>query len=167
MAQYHDIADALRTRIAAGEFALGDKLPSIAELMDAYDVRSLGTVRAAQQLLAEEGLIETRQGIGAFVIATESLKAIDIPTELTGLRDRLTTVIAAMESQTHRRITIDLDDPAEPDTHYILTTALGELGSQYRHDRDNATADGDDDRARMFSDWADAAERLLARIEAA
>lgn len=167
MAQYHDIADALRARIAAKEWAIGDKLPSIAELMDTYVVRSLGTVRAAQQLLAEEGLIETRQGVGAFVIGVESLKALDVPTELAELRDRLTTLLAAMESQTHRRITIDLDNPAEPHTHFILTTALSEIASRHRHDGADAATDGDDDRARMFTEWADAAEQLLERVEAA
>lgn len=166
MAQYHDIADALRARIAAKEFVIGDKLPSIAELMDAYAVHSLGTVRAAQQLLAEEGLIETRQGVGAFVIGTESLKALDVPTELAELRDRLTTLLAAMQSQTYRRITIDLDDPAEPETHYVLTSALGDAVSRWRHEAENEQAD-DPHRARMFTEWADAAEQLLARVEAA
>lgn len=167
MAEYHDIADALRSRITAGEFTIGDKLPSIADLMAAYTVHSLGTVRAAQQLLVEEGLIETRQGSGAFVVGTESLKALDIPTELTGLRDRLTTVLAAMTSQTHRRITLDLDDPAEPHTHFVLTTALGEIASGWRHDAADEASQGDHARARMFTDWAAAAQHLLERVEAA
>lgn len=167
MARYHDIADALRTRITNAEFAVGDKLPSIAELMDTYDVPSLGTIRAAQQLLAEEGLLETRRGVGAFVVATESLKDLDIPAELTGLRDRLTTVIAAIESRTHRWVTIDLDDPTEPDIYFVLTTALSEAAARFRHEGSDAATDGDENRARMFERWATTTDQLLERVETA
>jgi DNA-binding transcriptional regulator YhcF (GntR family) len=56
--------------LSAGEFRPGERLPSIAALMDHYDVPGLNTVRQAQQLLVDEGLIETRQGSGAYVLRT-------------------------------------------------------------------------------------------------
>lgn len=158
MAQYHDIADQLRKRIQSGEFDIGDKLPSISEIQKAYSVHSLNTVRAAQQKLAEEGLIETRQGAGAFVIGTESLKAVDVHGELTALHDRMTTVLAALDSQRHHSITINLDDPGEDDLYFVLTDALGEWASQQRHE-----AEHDQPEGRIA--WAETAERLLARIE--
>lgn len=158
MAQYHDLADRLRERIRSGEFALGDKLPSISEIQKAYGVHSLNTVRAAQQKLAEEGLLETRQGAGAFVIGTESLETVDVRRELAAARDRLTTVLAALDSQGRHRITIDLDDPDEEDLYFVLTDALGQWASQQRHE-----ADDDQPEARIA--WAETAERLLARIE--
>ena len=160
MAQYHDIADQLRVRIQSGEFGVGEKLPSISEIQETYGVRSLNTVRAAQQLLGEEGLIETRQGVGAFVVSIESLKSIDVRTELAGVRDRLTTVLAAMDSQTHRRITIDLDDPAEPDLYFVLTSALRDWASQTRWE----AAQGEPNERHV--EWAEAADRLLERVEA-
>lgn len=70
MARYREIAQDLRDRLAAGEFHPGDRLPSIADLQEHYDVAGLNTIRQAQQLLVEEGLIETRQGSGAFVLRT-------------------------------------------------------------------------------------------------
>ncbi|MFC9898545.1 GntR family transcriptional regulator [Nocardia sp. NPDC127579] len=167
MAQYHDIADRLRERIQSGEFPIGAKLPSISELQEQYAVHSLNTVRAAQQLLGEEGLIETRQGVGAFVTGTESLKTIDVQTELAGLRDRLTTVIAAMDSQKHRHITIDLDDPAEPDQYFALTDALRDWAWRHRSEAEDESKDGDARRAQDLIKWAESAERLLERIESA
>lgn len=64
-AVYHD----LRNRLLAGEWKIGDKLPSIADLMSHYDIRSLNTIRSAQAVLVEEGLIQTHKGVGAFVTA--------------------------------------------------------------------------------------------------
>ena len=68
VARYRDIAQDLKTRIAAGEFAPGDQLPSIASLMQHYKVPGLNTIRQAQQLLVDDGLLETRQGVGSFVL---------------------------------------------------------------------------------------------------
>src|SRR5699024_2880010 len=76
--QYEAIYDALRARIEAGEFAVGDRLPSISSLQDEYDVPSLGTVRAAQQLLVEDGMIRTEQRRGAFVTSAESAHVLDL-----------------------------------------------------------------------------------------
>ncbi|MEV0760422.1 winged helix-turn-helix domain-containing protein [Nocardia sp. NPDC050435] len=169
MAQYHDLADRLRARIQSGEFPIGAKLPSISELQQQYDVHSPGTVRTAHQLLAEEGLIETRQGAGAFVIGVESLKAIDIRTELAGVRDRLTTVLAAIESQKHRHITIDLDDPTEPHLDFVLTDALRDYAHHSRWEAENEARDEQPDShliARRI-EWAEAAERLAERIATA
>lgn len=64
-AVYHD----LRNRLLSGEWKVGDKLPSIAGLMTHYDVRSLNTIRSAQAVLVNEGLIQTQKGLGAFVVA--------------------------------------------------------------------------------------------------
>src|SRR5687767_7729145 len=132
MAIYHDLAGQLRERITSGEWGVGTKLPSISELQDEYGIRSLNTVRAAQQCLAEEGLLETRQGVGAFVVGTESLTAVDVHGELAQIRDRLTTVLAAMDSQKRHRLTIDLDDPAEPHLDFVLTDALSEWAGRMR-----------------------------------
>ena len=69
MARYREIAVDLRQRFAAGEFSPGEQLPAIAALQQHYDVPGLNTIRQAQQLLVEDGLVETRQGVGAFVLA--------------------------------------------------------------------------------------------------
>ena len=71
MARYRDIAADLKTRIVGGEFAPGDQLPPITALMEHYRVPGLNTIRQAQQLLVDDGLVETRQGVGSFVLRAE------------------------------------------------------------------------------------------------
>lgn len=68
--RYQQTADALRARIASGEFALGSLLPTENDLCAAYGI-SRHTVREALRLLTEAGLIQRRQGSGSLVIATQ------------------------------------------------------------------------------------------------
>jgi DNA-binding GntR family transcriptional regulator len=67
--RYQVIADDLRRRLAAGEFPKDSLLPGISALMGEYDVRGLNTIRQAEAVLQEEGLLEPVQGKGTFVIA--------------------------------------------------------------------------------------------------
>lgn len=66
--RYQEIANDLRRRLAAGEFPKGSPLPGITALQVEYDVPGLNTVRQAQAILQEEGLIEPVQGKGTFVV---------------------------------------------------------------------------------------------------
>ncbi|MEM9232046.1 MAG: phosphonate metabolism transcriptional regulator PhnF [Pseudomonadota bacterium] len=63
------IADALRSDLAEGKYAPGDKLPTEAGLAERFGVNR-HTVRHGISALVEEGLIRTRRGSGAFVAAT-------------------------------------------------------------------------------------------------
>lgn len=101
MARYRDIAEDLRRRIGSGEFSPGQQLPSIAALQEHYDVPGLNTIRQAQQLLVDDGLVETRQGVGAFVLRTEAEpRAVDVLAELRSARTALNRAIAALERTT-------------------------------------------------------------------
>lgn len=64
--RYLAIADDLRARLRAGEFAAGRLLPSEAELSARYGASRV-TVRRALEVLREEGLLDARQGLGWFV----------------------------------------------------------------------------------------------------
>ena len=66
---YQRIYDALLARLAEPEWKIGEKLPSISDLQEEYNVPSLNTVRRAQQMLVDDGYLRTEQGRGAFVIA--------------------------------------------------------------------------------------------------
>jgi GntR family transcriptional regulator len=66
--RYQEIAGDLRGRIAAGEFAGGGLLPSEAQLAQTF-AASRVTIRRALEALHEEGLIDSRQGLGWFVAA--------------------------------------------------------------------------------------------------
>jgi DNA-binding GntR family transcriptional regulator len=60
------IAQDIRDRIASGEYAPGDKLPSLRELIAHYGV-SAEPVRSALLILQAEGLVEGHQGKGIYV----------------------------------------------------------------------------------------------------
>lgn len=67
-ARYLQIADDLRRRIKAGEFPVGARIPSRAELSKHYEVAPPVATRVLQILVAE-GLVEARPGSGAYVLA--------------------------------------------------------------------------------------------------
>jgi GntR family transcriptional regulator len=63
--RYRTIAEDLRRRVTAGEFAAGRTLPSESELSGSYEASRV-TVRKALEVLREEGLVDSRQGFGWF-----------------------------------------------------------------------------------------------------
>lgn len=70
--RYRQIAEALRSRVAEGEFAAGGVLPSESELSATYSASRV-TVRRALEALRAEGLVESRQGYG-WLVAAEPLR---------------------------------------------------------------------------------------------
>ena len=76
-AKYQRIADDLRSRITAGELALGDRVPSQPQLCDDYGV-SKTTADRALNLLVSEGLIVRRSGSGSFVTAVPDIAVISV-----------------------------------------------------------------------------------------
>lgn len=70
-ASYRQLADELRAKIEAGDFADGVKMPTEAELRAQYGV-SRHTVREALQQLTADGLIYRVQGRGTFASGRQS-----------------------------------------------------------------------------------------------
>src|SRR5262245_16958648 len=66
---HRQIAASLRERIRAGEWAPGEKLPSIPALAQAYAVAKQTVQRTIDQLRVE-GLLITRPGSGTYVRGT-------------------------------------------------------------------------------------------------
>ena len=98
MARYREIHEDLRARITGGEFGVGQQLPTIPVLQEHYQVPGPNTIRQAQQLLVDDGLIETRQGVGAFVVSvTPRPRETDVLAELYDARAALTRAITALE----------------------------------------------------------------------
>ena len=85
-----EVSGDLQRRVARGELKPGDRLPTEKTLGEAFGV-SRAVVREAIARLKADGLIETRQGSGAFVV--EAPKTINlrfwkgVGTELDELRD--------------------------------------------------------------------------------
>lgn len=65
---YRQIADHLRARIADGTISVGRRIPSLVELEQQFGV-ARDTLRKAVQVLKDEGLVETVNGMGVYVIA--------------------------------------------------------------------------------------------------
>src|SRR5690606_27580286 len=64
----HALVEEFARRIQAGELKPGDKLPTESEIVRAQGV-SRTVVREAISRLQAGGLVETRHGIGSFVLA--------------------------------------------------------------------------------------------------
>ena len=67
---YQQIADGVRALIARGSLDAGDDLPSVRKLGGQVGV-NLNTVARAYRILADEGLVELRQGAAARVAIPE------------------------------------------------------------------------------------------------
>jgi len=88
-----ELVDALGDRIRDGRLKQGDKLPTEAAIMGEYGV-SRTVVREAISRLQAAGAVETRHGIGTFVVGLGTGGAFHISQErLTTLRD----VVAMLE----------------------------------------------------------------------
>ena len=115
-----EVSGDLQRRIARGELKPGDRLPTEKALGDAFGV-SRAVVREAIARLKADGLIETRQGSGAFVV--EAPKTINLRfwqgagPELDELRDifelRAMVEGAVAELAAQRRDESDLKTMAE------------------------------------------------------
>jgi len=80
MALPHRVADLLLREISSGELLPGARLPTEQQLADRFGV-GRNVVREAIAQLRADGIVEARQGVGAFVLAPEQRTAIRIDTE--------------------------------------------------------------------------------------
>ena len=90
----------IRAEITAGNWRVGEQLPNEASLSAKLGV-SRGTVREAVRALVAQGMLETRQGSGTYVLsAADTTRSID-RIRHTSLRDRFETR-AALEVEAAR-----------------------------------------------------------------
>ncbi|MGF0118658.1 GntR family transcriptional regulator [Promicromonospora sp. Marseille-Q5078] len=68
-ALYAQVHEALRARIVDGTLAVGDKLPSQAELVEEFAVSAI-TIKRALDMLRDEGFVTRRPRIGTVVVST-------------------------------------------------------------------------------------------------
>jgi GntR family transcriptional regulator len=110
--RYRAIADELRRRVEAGEFAAGRTLPSEAELSAAYEASRV-TVRKALELLRDEGLVDARQGFGWFA-------AVDPLRQSLGRLGTIESQLADSGVRSERRVLDFGFVPAPPRVRAIL-----------------------------------------------
>ena len=79
------VAQMISEDIVGGRIKEGDRLPTERELTESFGV-SRNVVREAIAKLRFEGVLETRQGVGVFVLGTKSTSVLRIDAEI--LRDQ-------------------------------------------------------------------------------
>ena len=85
MPRYQQVASALRHRIDDGTWLVGEQIQTIDELEREFGVARV-TVRQAIELLREEGLLQSHQGRGTFVVnAIERDRWLRLGTDWTSL----------------------------------------------------------------------------------
>jgi len=83
--RYAQLAELFRQRIVRGTWSAGERLPSLHELTQEFDVARV-TVRQAVDLLERDGLLSAQQGRGTFVTGRpESVRRLRVETTLADL----------------------------------------------------------------------------------
>lgn len=147
----HDVVEGLAGQIRAQSLRPGDKLPTESEIMASWGV-SRTVVREALSRLQAAGLVETRHGVGTFVLPPQALGGLRIdPAEIATavdvmavleLRISLETECAALAAQRRsdpqllqmrtaldelERASAEGGDAISPDLrfHLLIATATG------------------------------------------
>ncbi|MET9292198.1 FadR/GntR family transcriptional regulator [Streptomyces sp. NPDC003077] len=87
------VVDALRAQLAAGEWKVGERIPTEHALAEQLEV-GRNTVREAVRVLVHAGLLRSRQGEGTFVVSTADPGDIMRGVRRAGVRDVLELRIA-------------------------------------------------------------------------
>jgi DNA-binding GntR family transcriptional regulator len=92
------VAGLMRDLIASGEWKIGQSVGDVMKLADRFNV-SFGTVRAAEEILVQEGLLHPiRPGIPTRVAAKPSPPDLhEVIGMLEGLREQLGTAVSKLE----------------------------------------------------------------------
>src|SRR5882672_1430693 len=72
---YRQLFQQLRQRIVSGQLAPQDQLPSVRDFSAELKINLL-TVNKVYQLLEQEGLVETRRGLGTFVLSGHTSRSM-------------------------------------------------------------------------------------------
>lgn len=132
-----DVADAMRRWVLEGDLVPGQRLPTGAELATRFGV-SMSVVREAMSRLKHDGLIDSVQGVGAFVATPGSVRSFRLDND--GSRADLTRIFElrqAIEGEAARLAATRRTD------HHLqqLRTALSDMERALDSDIDGTQAD--------------------------
>jgi GntR family transcriptional repressor for pyruvate dehydrogenase complex len=132
------VARRLAATIRTGGFVPGQKLPTEKELAERYEVSRV-VVREAMSQLRSEGLVDTRQGLGAFVAAEpeKALFRLDEDADAKGNLRHIFQLRIAIEGTAARLAAINAK-PADIDE---MRAALASLKEAIENQRDGTDAD--------------------------
>jgi len=100
---YQQIADQVRNRIAVGEWAEGERIPSVREMAVTLGVNP-NTVTRSYQTLLDNGIIDNRRGIGYFVADKAQETIVD------AMKDQFIGEELPKLFGTMRRLKIEIDE---------------------------------------------------------
>lgn len=129
---YRQVYDALRGRILEGRYAVGDKLPSEAELSEEYSVSSI-TVKRALDLLRTDGLIVRRPRLGTFVTSATPTGTANAATPAPRTRPLIGCVVTNFDDTFGSRVVEGLLSGAGVDDPVVLMRSMGD------HDLEDAS----------------------------
>lgn len=134
MKLYEQVANALRDNIQAGLFIVGDKLPSIRQLVAEHQV-SISTVQQAYHQLEREDLIEARPKSGYFVahvrrnpVLPQTSRPAQRPIEVSQWQDVLDVLLSKADVDT-----IQLQHAMPNMTMPSLNPLLKKMSTLMRH----------------------------------
>ena len=113
MALYRDIYADLRRRIAAGEWAAGERIPDLEALKEQY-AASLNTVRRATADLRNEGVLRITQGEGTFLVALPQPTNTELLQRLRAAQAAIGDAITALEAANRIAAIADQLEALEP-----------------------------------------------------
>lgn len=118
---YAQVADVMRKRIVKDLWGVGDKIPTLPELAQEFDVATV-TVRQAVHLLTKEGLLLPRQGLGTYVVNKPEIHPrMRVETSLSSLADL------------YRQLSPHVTPLEEGDAKPKLEANEGKLAPKYRY----------------------------------
>jgi GntR family transcriptional regulator, phosphonate transport system regulatory protein len=124
MKRWEMVRASLLADIEAGTLRSGDRLPGDHELARRFEVNR-HTVRNAISVLAEEGAIRVKHGVGSFV-------ADDFISQKLSSDPQFTASAAAKDRQIRREILSIRETPADDEVAAILQIAKGDLITEVR-----------------------------------
>lgn len=127
---YKRVYEALRDSIAQGTYAVGDKLPTEAELSKQFEVSPI-TVKRALDLLRTDGMIMRRPRIGTVVTsATPTASATRIAGEPDGGPSLIGCVITSFDDTFGNKVIEGILAAAGADTHVVIKRSGGDLAEE-------------------------------------
>jgi DNA-binding FadR family transcriptional regulator len=134
-----DLVQALGDRVRDGRWAAGSKLPTESAIMDEFGV-SRTVVREAISRLQAAKVLETRHGIGTFVLGQGDGTTFRIdPAQLATLQDVIGVLELRIGLETERAALAAMR--RTPENLMAMRSALAALTEAIREGRDNAGAD--------------------------
>ncbi len=124
-ALYAQVYDTLRRRIEGGDVAVGDRLPSEAELIEEFGVSAI-TITRALTMLRTDGFVTRRPRIGTVVVSRAPQHSASGASPLIGY------VVPEFDDAFGTRVLHGLLDGVRDRGHVVLATSHGDAAAEER-----------------------------------